>query len=147
MPFHSVLHDQGRASAWRCFLIVFAWFVFFAPNYLGHPDNYIPANPLVTPAHIVPEWYFLPFYAILRAIPDKLLACIAMFGSISCCSSCRGSTPRGCARRNFRPLYRRFFWIFVIVCVVLGWLGAQAGRGRLCHRRAHPHRSITSCTS
>ena len=68
------------------FLIVFAAFVFFAPNFLGHPDNYIPANPLVTPAHIVPEWYFLPFYAILRAsTPDDKLraACIAMFGSIA----------------------------------------------------------------
>ena len=54
------------------FLILFAWFVFYVPNYLGHPDNYIPANPAVTPTHIVPEWYYLPFYAILRAVPSKL---------------------------------------------------------------------------
>ncbi len=65
------------------FLIFFAWFVFYVPNYLGHADNYIDANPLVTPAHIVPEWYFLPFYAILRAIPSKLGGVIAMFGSIA----------------------------------------------------------------
>ena len=55
------------------FCVLFAWFVFYLPNYLGHPDNYIPANPAVTPTHIVPEWYYLPFYAILRAIPNKLL--------------------------------------------------------------------------
>ena len=65
-----------------CFCILFAWFVFYMPNYLGHPDNYIPANPAVTPAHIVPEWYYLPFYAILRAIPNKLLGVIALFSSI-----------------------------------------------------------------
>ena len=62
-----------------CFCVFFAWFVFYIPNYLGHADNYIPANPAVTPAHIVPEWYYLPFYAILRAIPNKLLGVIALF--------------------------------------------------------------------
>ena len=56
-----------------CFCIVFAWFVFYVPNYLGHADNYIPANPAVTPSEIVPEWYYLPFYAILRSIPNKLI--------------------------------------------------------------------------
>ncbi len=66
-----------------CFCIFFAWFVFYVPNYLGHADNYIPANPGVTPTHIVPEWYFLPFYAILRSIPNKLAGVIAMFGSIA----------------------------------------------------------------
>ena len=65
-----------------CFCILFAWFVFYIPNYLGHPDNYIPANPAVTPAEIVPEWYYLPFYAILRSIPNKLLGVIALFSSI-----------------------------------------------------------------
>ena len=74
-----LLHGQGRVRRRCVFLILFAWVVFFLPNYLGHPDNYIPANPLKTPAHIVPEWYFLPFYAILRAIPDKLLGVIALF--------------------------------------------------------------------
>ena len=64
------------------FLVLYAWLTFFAPNYLGHPDNYIEANPLVTPAHIVPEWYFLPFYAILRAIPNKLLGVIALFSAV-----------------------------------------------------------------
>ena len=64
------------------FLILFAWFVFYVPNYLGHPDNYIPANPAVTPTHIVPEWYYLPFYAILRAIPNKLVGVMALGASI-----------------------------------------------------------------
>ena len=65
-----------------CFLIIFAWFVFYTPNYLGHSDNYIPANPSSTPAEIVPEWYYLPFYAILRSIPNKLLGVLALFGAI-----------------------------------------------------------------
>ena len=64
------------------FCLLFAWFVFYIPNYLGHADNYIPANPGVTPTHIVPEWYYLPFYAILRSIPNKLAGVLAMFGSI-----------------------------------------------------------------
>ena len=78
-PYYTVKDGFGIVV----FLILFAWFVFYVPNYLGHADNYIPANPLVTPAHIVPEWYFLPFYAILRAIPNKLIGVIAMFGSIA----------------------------------------------------------------
>jgi len=65
------------------FLLAFVLITMYAPNYLGHPDNYIPADPLITPAHIVPEWYFLPFYAILRSIPDKLLGVIAMVSSIA----------------------------------------------------------------
>ena len=66
-----------------CFLIFFSWFLFYIPNYLGHADNYIPANPLVTPAHIVPEWYYLPFYTMLRAVPDKLGGVLTMFGAIA----------------------------------------------------------------
>ena len=75
VPFtpHATIHD---AFGTVCFLILYAWFVFFIPNFLGHADNYIPANPAVTPTHIVPEWYYLPFYAILRAIPDKLMGVI-----------------------------------------------------------------------
>ncbi len=130
------------------FLILFAWLVFFMPNYLGHPDNYIPANPLQTPAHIVPEWYFLPFYAILRAIPNKLLGVIALFAlDRASWSSCRGSIPRGCARRRFRPLYRQFFWIFVLIGIGLGYLGSQPPEGGLRDRGAHSDRSTTSSTS
>ncbi|MFD1623346.1 cytochrome b [Azospirillum griseum] len=111
------------------FLIVFAFFVFFMPNYLGHPDNYIPANPLVTPAHIVPEWYFLPFYAILRAIPDKLGGVIAMFGSIALLLALPWldtSKVRSC---KFRPIYRQFFWILAIDALVLGYAGAMPAEG------------------
>ena len=82
------------------FCILFAWFVFYIPNYLGHADNYIPANPAVTPPHIVPEWYYLPFYAILRSIPNKLLGVMcAVLRRSSSLPSCPGSTPRRCARR------------------------------------------------
>ena len=76
---HALRDHQGRFGL-AVFCILFAWFVFYIPNYLATPDNYIPANPAVTPPHIVPEWYYLPFYAILRAIPNKLLGVIALFG-------------------------------------------------------------------
>jgi len=111
------------------FFIVFAAFVFFMPNYMGHPDNYIPANPLVTPAHIVPEWYFLPFYAILRAIPDKLGGVIAMFGSIALLLVLPWldtSKVRSC---KFRPIYRQFFWILAIDGLILGYAGAMPAEG------------------
>ncbi len=121
-----------------CFMIFFAWFAFYLPNYMGHPDNYIPANPMVTPAHIVPEWYFLPFYAILRAIPDKLGGVLAMFGAIAVLFFLPWldtSKVRSC---TFRPVYRQFFWILAVVCVLLGWLGSRPAEGvyvilsRLC---------------
>lgn len=111
------------------FLIIFAVFVFFMPNYMGHPDNYIPANPLVTPAHIVPEWYFLPFYAMLRAIPDKLGGVLAMFGSIALLAFLPWldrSKVRSC---KFRPVYRQFFWILAIDALILGYAGSQPAEG------------------
>ncbi|MBY6263187.1 cytochrome b [Azospirillum sp. 412522] len=111
------------------FLIIFAAFVFFMPNYMGHPDNYIPANPLVTPAHIVPEWYFLPFYAMLRAIPDKLGGVLAMFGSIVLLFFLPWldrSKVRSC---KFRPVYRQFFWILAIDALILGYAGSQPAEG------------------
>ena len=83
------------------------------PNYLGHADNYIPANPLVTPPHIVPEWYFLPFYAILRAIPNKLGGVIAMFGSIAVLAFLPWLDTSQVRSAAYRPLYRQFFWVFV----------------------------------
>ncbi|WP_264664355.1 cytochrome b [Azospirillum fermentarium] len=112
-----------------CFLILYAAFVFFMPNYMGHPDNYIPANPLVTPAHIVPEWYFLPFYAILRAIPDKLGGVLAMFGAIAVLFILPWldtSKVRSC---KFRPIYRQFFWVLAIDSLVLGYAGAMPAEG------------------
>jgi ubiquinol-cytochrome c reductase cytochrome b/c1 subunit len=111
------------------FLIVFAWFVFFLPDYLGHADNYNEADPLVTPPHIVPEWYFLPFYAILRAIPSKLGGVIAMVAAIIVLvfvpwlDRCRVRSAK------YRPVYKWFFWLFVVSCVGLGYLGAKPPEG------------------
>jgi ubiquinol-cytochrome c reductase cytochrome b/c1 subunit len=112
-----------------CFCIVYAWFVFYVPNYLGHADNYIPANPAVTPTHIVPEWYYLPFYAILRAIPNKLLGVIALFGSIGILAFLPWLDTSRVRSANYRPLFRQFFWIFILVTVGLGWLGSKPAEG------------------
>src|SRR6201991_1749926 len=111
------------------FCILFAWFVFYLPNYLGHADNYIPANPAQTPTHIVPEWYYLPFYAILRAIPSKLGGVIALGGSIVILAFLPWLDTSRVRSANYRPLYRQFFWIFVVVVIGLGWLGAQPAEG------------------
>jgi ubiquinol-cytochrome c reductase cytochrome b/c1 subunit len=111
------------------FMIVFAYVVFFIPNYMGHADNYIPANAAVTPAHIVPEWYFLPFYAILRAIPDKLGGVIAMFGAIVMLALLPWLDTSRVRSASYRPMYRQFFWVFCIVCVLLGWLGSKPPEG------------------
>jgi ubiquinol-cytochrome c reductase cytochrome b subunit len=111
------------------FLILFAWFVFFLPDYLGHADNYTEANPLVTPPHIVPEWYFLPFYAILRAIPSKLGGVAAMAAAIVILvfvpwlDTCRVRSAK------YRPLYKWFFWLLVVSGIGLGYLGAKPPEG------------------
>jgi len=112
-----------------CFMLFFAYFVFYLPNYLGHADNYIPANPAVTPAHIVPEWYYLPFYAILRAIPNKLLGVIALFASIGILVFLPWLDSSKVRSARYRPLFRQFFWIFVAVCLGLGYLGAKPAEG------------------
>ncbi len=111
------------------FCIVFAWFVFYVPNYLGHADNYIPANPAVTPQHIVPEWYYLPFYAILRAIPNKLLGVCALFGSILILAFLPWLDTSRVRSGRYRPLFKQFFWLFVATCLGLGWLGAKPPEG------------------
>ena len=114
------------------FLIFFAIMVFFAPNALGHPDNYIAANPLSTPAHIVPEWYFWPFYAILRAftfnflwIPAKLWGVIAMFASIALLFFLPWLDSSPVKSAKYRPLYRMFFWILVVDVLILGVCGVM----------------------
>jgi len=111
------------------FCILYAWFVFYLPNYLGHADNYIPANPAVTPTHIVPEWYYLPFYAILRAIPNKLMGVAALGTSIVILAFLPWLDTSRVRSANYRPLYRQFFWIFVAVCIGLGWLGSKPAEG------------------
>lgn len=114
------------------FLIPFAWFVFFAPDILGHPDNYIMANSQVTPAHIVPEWYLLPFYTMLRAIDfnvlfidSKLGGVIVMFGSLLILFVLPWLDSSKTRSGNFRPMFRPFFWLFVLNFIVLMYLGAQ----------------------
>jgi len=105
------------------FGIFFSYFVFFSPNSLGHPDNYIPANSLVTPPHIVPEWYYLPFYAILRSIPDKLGGVIAMFAAILILYLLPVINQSNIRSTFFRPVYKNIFWLFVINALILGWIG------------------------
>jgi ubiquinol-cytochrome c reductase cytochrome b/c1 subunit len=112
-----------------CFMLLYMWFVFYTPNYLGHADNYIPANPGVTPSHIVPEWYYLPFYAILRAIPNKLGGVLAMFGAIVILAFLPWLDTARTRSARYRPLFKQFFWIFAVVCVLLGWLGSKPAEG------------------
>jgi len=112
-----------------CFLIFFAWFVFYLPNFLGEADNYIQANPGVTPPHIVPEWYYLPFYAILRSIPSKLGGVVAMFSAILVLAFLPWLDNAKVRSSRYRPLAKQFFWIFVVVCILLGWLGSKPAEG------------------
>ncbi len=107
------------------FFLVYFYFVFFAPNFLGHPDNYIPANPMVTPPHIVPEWYFLPFYAILRSIPNKLMGVIAMFSAIAILLFLPWLDRSKVRSANYRPFSRIFTILLWFVVAGLGYIGAQ----------------------
>ncbi len=128
LPFHPYYTSKDLFGA-VVFLTIFASAVFFYPNYLGHPDNYIPANPLQTPAHIVPEWYFLPFYAILRAIPDKLGGVLFMFGAIAVLFILPWLDKSPVRSGRFRPIFKVFFWLLLADCVLLGWLGAKPAEG------------------
>jgi ubiquinol-cytochrome c reductase cytochrome b/c1 subunit len=112
-----------------CFMMFYAWWIFYVPNYLGHADNYIEANPLVTPAHIVPEWYYLPFYAILRAVPSKLGGVVAMFSAILILCFLPWLDTSRVRSAKYRPVYKVFFWIFVATCIGLGYLGAMPAEG------------------
>jgi len=111
--------------AFFALIALFSFFVFFFPNALGHADNYIPANPLVTPAHIVPEWYFLPFYAILRSIPDKLGGVVAMVAAILILLLLPIINTSEIRSTKFRPLYGLAYWFLVSDFLILGWIGQQ----------------------
>ena len=124
VPFHPY-YTVKDGFAIVLFLILFATFLFYNPNALGHADNYIPANPLVTPAHIVPEWYFLPFYAILRAVPDKLGGVILMFGAIAVLFVLPWLDTSKVRSMRYRPTGKLYFMIFVLACLVLGYCGGQ----------------------
>lgn len=105
--------------------LVFSFFVFFYPNVLGHSDNYIPANPLSTPAHIVPEWYFLPFYAILRSIPDKLGGVVAMISAILVLLLLPVINTSKIRSSKFRPIFGVAYWFLVSDFIILGWIGQK----------------------
>ena len=107
------------------FTVFFSYFLFFDPNVLGHPDNYIAANPMVTPAHIVPEWYFLPYYAILRSIPDKLGGVIAMGASLVSLALLPLVNTSNVRSSFFRPFHRWSFWIWLGNAFILGWIGGN----------------------
>ncbi|MCG8442553.1 MAG: cytochrome b N-terminal domain-containing protein, partial [Caulobacterales bacterium] len=128
VPFHPY-YTVKDGFALTLFVILFAVFVFFLPDALGHADNFIPADPLQTPAHIVPEWYLLPFYAILRAVPDKLSGVLLMFGSIGVLFILPWLDTSKVRSMRYRPLARQFFIIFAINAVFLGWLGGQTPEG------------------
>ncbi len=120
-PYYTV----KDAFAIVVFLMIFSYFLFFKPDSMGHPDNFIPANPYSTPAHIVPEWYYLPFYAILRAVPDKLMGVVAMFASIGVLFALPWLDTSKVRSMRYRPLAKQFFFLFVLVCLGLGWAGAK----------------------
>ncbi|WP_332812016.1 cytochrome b [Sphingomonas sp.] len=128
VPFHPY-YTAKDGFGLGLFLIALAAVVFFAPNFLGHADNYIPANPLSTPAHIVPEWYFWPFYAILRAftvdfiLPAKLWGVIAMFASILLLFFLPWLDGSPVRSGNYRPRFKQFFWILVVDVAILGYCG------------------------
>ena len=111
--------------AFFCFILFFSIFVFYFPNLLGHPDNYIPADPMQTPAHIVPEWYFLPFYAILRSIPDKLGGVVAMGGALIILLLIPFINTSEVRSTTFRPIFKIFYWLMVADFLILGWVGQK----------------------
>jgi quinol-cytochrome oxidoreductase complex cytochrome b subunit len=130
-PYYTVKDGFGLAV----FLLVYAGFVFYSPNFFGEPDNYIAANPLATPASIVPEWYLLPFYAILRSVPNilfieaKLAGVITMFASILILFFLPWLDKSPVRSATFRPIYKILFWIFLADCILLGWVGGQHPEG------------------
>ena len=124
VPFHPY-YTVKDGFYLTLFVLVFMGFVFFAPNFFGNPDNYIQANPLVTPTDIVPEWYLLPFYAMLRSVPQKLIGVLVLAGAILTLLFVPWldtSKVRSC---RFRPVMKQLFWLFAADCILLGYLGSQ----------------------
>ena len=124
IPFYPYFYVKDL-FAFFILLSMFSFFVFFYPNALGHADNYIPANPLVTPPHIVPEWYFLPFYAILRSIPDKLGGVVAMIGAILILLALPLINTSKIRSSKFRPIFSIAYWFLVSDFLILGWIGQK----------------------
>ena len=124
IPFYPYAYVKDLFSL-IVFIVFFSIFLFYFPNLLGHPDNYIPADPMSTPAHIVPEWYFLPFYAILRSIPDKLGGVAAMGGAIVILFFLPFINTSEVRSSTFRPIYRKLFWFIFADFLLLGWIGQE----------------------
>jgi ubiquinol-cytochrome c reductase cytochrome b/c1 subunit len=124
-PYYTVKDMFGLCV----FLLFFSIFIFYIPNMLSSADNYIPANPMVTPNHIVPEWYLLPYYAILRSVPDKLLGVILSFGSILLLFLVPWLDTSRVRSARFRPIYRIVYWLLPIDVIALGWVGANPPTG------------------
>ena len=121
-PYYTIKDLFGAVTFW----LFFASFLYYSPNYLGHTDNYIKANPMVTPAHIVPEWYFLPFYAILRSVPNKLGGVLLLLLSIFVLVALPFYSNSKIRSAAFRSIYKVFFWIFFSNCLILGWIGGKS---------------------
>jgi quinol-cytochrome oxidoreductase complex cytochrome b subunit len=128
LPFHPYFTIKDLFGL-TVFLLVYSFFIFYAPNFLGSSDNYIPANPMQTPNHIVPEWYLLPYYAILRSVPNKLLGVILAFGSIFLLFIVPWLDTSPVRSARFRPVYKWVFWLLVIDVIALGWVGANPPEG------------------
>ncbi|HEV2303786.1 MAG TPA: cytochrome b N-terminal domain-containing protein [Stellaceae bacterium] len=128
IPFHPYYTIKDLFGL-TVFLIFFAFIVFYAPNFLTNPDNYIPADPLKTPLDIVPEWYFLPFYAVLRSVPSKLFGVILLFSSIFILFVLPWLDTSAVRSARFRPIYKWVFWLLAIDVVVLGWVGDHPPEG------------------
>ena len=128
IPFHPyyTIKDMFGLSV---FLLFFSIFIFYIPNMLSSADNYIPANPMVTPNHIVPEWYLLPYYAILRSVPNKLFGVILSFGSILLLFLVPWLDTSRVRSARFRPIYRVVYWLLPIDVIALGWVGANPPAG------------------
>ncbi len=124
IPFHPYYTIKDFVG-FGIFFIIFSYLLFFQPNLLGHSDNYIPANPMVTPTHIVPEWYFLPFYAILRSIPDKLAGVTAMFGAIMIWFALPWLDGSEVRSGRYRPWFKIITILLAIDFVILGYIGGQ----------------------
>jgi ubiquinol-cytochrome c reductase cytochrome b subunit len=128
IPFHPYYTVKDMVGL-GVFLLAFSVLMFYYPNWLTEPDNYIPANPLVTPAHIVPEWYLLPYYAILRSVPNKLGGVIVMFAAIVVLFLLPWLDTSRVRSARYRPIYRLFFWLLVVTVVLLGVVGAKPPEG------------------
>ena len=128
VPFHPY-YTVKDLFAVSLFMILFAIFVFYMPEALGKVDNQVAADPLKTPAHIVPEWYLLPFYAILRAIPDKLTGVLALGGAIAMLFILPWLDTSKVRSMRYRPTHRMFFFAWIVASLVLGWCGSQEPDG------------------